>query len=164
MEANSIDQTLIRFYGVKSPEEIAEITGISAISVAKRTEEALGRRDYLGEAARIQLLMAKLEGMADAIQQRLPDMSDRNVSAAVNAAAGAMGRVLGQLTKIQAANRVDLDTVNKRHAQEMVSIVERAGDRVFGELAALYPNMEPDEIQQRFRDNILAVAREVDAG
>lgn len=163
MEANSIDQTLIRFYGVKSPEEIAEITGISAISIAKRTEEALGRRDYLGEAARIQLLMAKLEGMADEIQQRLPDMSDRNVSAAVNAAAGAMGRVLGQLTKIQAANRVDLDAVHSRYADEMVRIVEASYNRQLGKLAERYPDVPQEDLEAEFHELVLTVSREADS-
>lgn len=158
------DRLLIEAYAKHmSVEEAAEYSGIAPDLVAQRTIDALGLRDYLGEAARIELLMRKLEDMASEIQTRLPDMSDRNVSAAVNAAAGAMGRVLGQLTKIQASNKLTEKEMEESYARRFADMIDAAYQRRRGQLEALYPNLTPEEHEEGFRDTILELAREADA-
>jgi hypothetical protein len=157
-----LDQRLISMYGNKTPTEIAELVGLSPIEVAKRTEEILGERDYLREDAKVQILMNRLDSLSAEIESRVPEMSDRNLSAAVNSAAGALGRVLAELRKIRTESKVDLDAVNNRAAREMVVIVEKALQRSIGSLAVRYPEIDGAELELELQGHIRDIAREYD--
>jgi hypothetical protein len=137
-----VDQKLISYYGSKTPAEIAEETGMTAIEVAKRTEQILGERDYLGEEAKVQVVISRLDAMSAEVERRLPGMSDRNIAAAVNSSAGALGRVLAELRKIREESRVDAEAITNRQARELVSIVEQAMQRSIGSLKARYPEID----------------------
>jgi hypothetical protein len=157
-----LDQRLISMYGNKSPKEIGELVGLSPIEVAKRTEEILGERDYLREDAKVQILMNRLDSLSAEIESRVPEMSDRNLSAAVNSAAGALGRVLAELRKIRQESRTDIEAVTNRYAREMVTIVEASFNQMLGRLVERYPEESPDSLRAEFQEIILAVAKGYD--
>lgn len=157
-----VDQKLITGYGNKTPTELAEETGLTPIEVAKRTAELLGERDYLAEDARISVLVNRLDSMAAEIERRLPGMSDRNVATSVNAAAGALGRTLKELRELRRESKVDLEALQNRYAQTMVSIVEASFNRMLGRLAERYPDQDPMELQAEFQGLILEVSKEYD--
>lgn len=161
--AENIDSLLIRYYSVKSPEEISVITGIPAMEIAKRTEEALGRRDYLGEAAKVQTILARMEAAAAELESRLPDASDRNASAIGNSIGGLLGRALGELRKVRQETRIDLDAVHSRYADEMVRIVEASYNRQLGKLAERYPDVPQEDLEAEFHELVLTVSREADS-
>lgn len=158
----SLDRRLIELYAKgRSIEQVSEDTGIPPEQVASRTELAL-RRDLFSEDARILLILRKLEEMADEIHSRVPTMSDRNISAAVNAAAGAFQRVLTELRKLRAEGQADLDTVSKRHKEAFLQIIDRATQRTIGSLSERFSDVPVEDIESEFREHILTVAREVD--
>jgi hypothetical protein len=157
-----VDQKLIAFYGSKTPTEIAEETGLTAIEVAKRTEQLLGERDYLSEDAKVQVVIQRLDTISAEIERRLPSMSDRNIAAAANASAGALGRVLKELRELRKESKVDMDALSARYAQTMVSIVEASFNRLLGRLMERYPAEDPMELQGEFQALMLEVSKEYD--
>jgi hypothetical protein len=157
-----IDQKLISYYGSKTPTEIEELTGIPAAEVMKRTQEILGERDYLGEDAKVQVVISRLDAISAEIERRMPSFSDRNIAAAANAAAGSLGRVLAEMRKIREESKVDLEAITNRQARELVSIVESAMQRSIGSLKARYPEIDAAALEAELQGHIMDIAREYD--
>lgn len=157
-----VDQLLITAYGNKTPQQIAEETGMTPMEVAKRTAEILGERDYLGEDAKVQVVIQRLDSMSAEVERRLPGMSDRNIAAAVNSAAGSLGRVLAEMRKIREESKVDLEAITNRQARELVSIVESAMQRSIGSLKARYPEIDAAALEAELQGHIMDIAREYD--
>jgi hypothetical protein len=161
---DEVDRLLLREYGRRSPAELELLTGVPALEVGQRLERILGERDFLGEDARIGVLLHRLDLMVAEIEGRLPDLSDRNIGAVVNAAAGAIGRQLKVLADLRDRSRVDLDRVQQVYADELVRIVELSFERLLGRLEERFPEVLVDDLRSEFEGLILLVARDVDDG
>lgn len=162
-KVNGVDQKLIRWYGVLTPEQIAKETGLEADYVAKRTQELLGTRDYLGDAARVNALMTRMETAAAELESRLPEASDRNASAIGNSIGGLLGRSLGELRKLRDETRDDADAVRASYAKMLVAIVEAAFYKTKADLAELYPDLASEEIDTVFNSNLKQISAKYDA-
>jgi hypothetical protein len=159
-----VDRILIREYGRKSPQELELLTGVPALEVAQRLERVLGERDFLGEDARIGVLLQRLDGMVAEVESRMSGISDRNLGSVVNAAAGAIGRQLKVLADMRDRSVVDLERVQSVYARELVRIVELSFERLLGRLEERYPDIEGEDLRLEFEALIGVVAREVDDG
>jgi hypothetical protein len=158
-----VDRILIREYGRKSPVELEQLTGVPALEVAQRLERLLGERNFLSEDAAIRVLLFRLDSMVAEVESRLGDVSDRNVGAVVNAAAGAIGRQLKVLADLRDRSVVDLERVQGVYARELVRIVELSFERLLGRLEERFDGVSADELRAEFESVILLVASEVDA-
>jgi hypothetical protein len=158
-----VDRILIREYGRKSPQELELLTGVPALEVAQRLERLLGERNFLSEDAAIRVLLFRLDSMVAEVESRLSDVSDRNVGAVVNAAAGAIGRQLRVLQDLRDRSVVDLERVQGVYARELVRIVELSFERLLGRLEERFDGVSADELRAEFESVILLVASEVDA-
>jgi hypothetical protein len=158
-----VDRILIREYGRKSPVELEALTGVPALEVAQRLERLLGERNFLSEDAAIRVLLFRLDSMVAEVESRLSDVSDRNVGAVVNAAAGAIGRQLRVLQDLRDRSVVDLERVQGVYARELVRIVELSFERLLGRLEERFDGVSADELRAEFESVILLVASEVDA-
>lgn len=158
-----VDRILIREYGRKSPAELEVLTGVPALEVAQRLERLLGERNFLSEDAAIRVLLFRLDSMVAEVESRLSDVSDRNVGAVVNAAAGAIGRQLRVLQDLRDRSVVDLERVQGVYARELVRIVELSFERLLGRLEERFEGVSADELRLEFESVILLVAAEVDA-
>ena len=158
-----VDRILIREYGRKSPVELEQLTGVPALEVAQRLERLLGERNFLSEDAAIRVLLFRLDSMVAEVESRLSDVSDRNVGAVVNAAAGAIGRQLRVLQDLRDRSVVDLERVQGVYARELVRIVELSFERLLGRLEERFDGVSADELRAEFESVILLVASEVDA-
>lgn len=161
---DEVDRLLLREYGRRSPLELETLTGIPAHEVGQRLERILGERDFLGEDARIGVLLHRLDLMVAEIEGRLSDLSDRNIGAVVNAAAGAIGRQLKVLADLRDRSKVDIERVQRVYADELVRIVELSFERLLGRLEERFPEVESDDLRSEFEGLILLVARDVDDG
>lgn len=160
---DEVDRLLIREYGRRSPRELEELTGVPALECAQRLERILGERNFLSEDAAIRVLLFRLDSMVAEVESRLPDVSDRNVGAVVNAAAGAIGRQLRVLQDLRDRSVVDLERVQGLYAAELVRIVELSFERLLGRLEERFPEVSADELRLEFESVIVQVAGEVDA-
>lgn len=159
----NIDAMLIRYAGVKSPDEVEELTGVPAMEVAKRTKAALGKIDILDVAEKRAKLMLRLEAMVAEVEGRITDASDRNLGALINASRGSIQTILKELREIEKASKEDVDTVVNRVSQNMVAIVERSYDRQLGRLSERFPEIPKDDLAREFRETILEISAEYDA-
>ena len=159
---DEVDRLLIREYGRKSPRELEVLTGVPALEVAQRLERLLGERNFLSEDAAIRVLLFRLDSMVAEVESRLVDVSDRNIGAVVNAAAGAIGRQLRVLSDLRDRSVVDLDRVQGLYARELVRIVELSFERLLGRLEERFEGVSADELRAEFESVILLVASEVD--
>ena len=125
-------------------------------------ERILGERNFLSEDAAIRVLLFRLDSMVAEVESRLVDVSDRNIGAVVNAAAGAIGRQLKVLSDLRDRSVVDLERVQGLYARELVRIVELSFERLLGRLEERFPGVDGSDIQREFEETILLVAREFD--
>lgn len=160
---DEVDRLLIREYGRKSPRELEALTGVPALECAQRLERILGERNFLSEDAAIRVLLFRLDSMVAEVESRLVDVSDRNIGAVVNAAAGAIGRQLKVLGDLRDRSVVDLERVQGLYARELVRIVELSFERLLGRLEERFPEVSADELRAEFESVILLVAGEVDS-
>lgn len=161
-ELSSIDERLIRYAGVKTPEEISEITGIPALDVVRRIHEVLNSVDILTIEQKRAKMVLTLETMVAEAVSRISSATDRNIGALLNSTGGNVTRVLNELEAMETRTKMDIEAINKRRAHELVTIVERSFDRSLGELSARYPDVDQDEIQAVFRAHLMTVANEYD--
>lgn len=161
---DDVDRLLLREYGRRSPQELEVLTGVPALEVAQRLERVLGERDFLGEDARIGVLLHRLDGMVAEVESRLAGVSDRNLGAVVNAAAGAIGRQLRVLADLRDRSVVDLERVQSVYARELVRIVELSFERLLGRLEERFPDVGVEDLRSEFEGLILSVAADVDSG
>jgi len=161
---DEVDRLLLREYGRKSPRELEVLTGVPALEVAQRLERLLGERNFLSEDAAIRVLLFRLDAMVAEVESRLVDVSDRNIGAVVNAAAGAIGRQLRVLSDLRDRSVVDLDRVQGLYARELVRIVELSFERLLGRLEERFPGVSGDELRLEFESVIVQVASEFDEG
>ena len=110
----------------------------------------------------IRVLLFRLDSMVAEVESRLVDVSDRNIGAVVNAAAGAIGRQLKVLGDLRDRSVVDLERVQGLYARELVRIVELSFERLLGRLEERFPGVDGSDIQREFEEAILLVAREFD--
>lgn len=162
MESSSVDLFLIKNYGVLSPRELSEQTGVPVSEIAARSEQALGVRDYLGERSRVATLLTRLEAAAAELESRLPEASDRNVSAIGNAIGGLLGRSLGELRKIRAEDKLSEAELEESFARRFADMIDVAFQRRRGQLETLFPQVSPAEHEEGFKEVLLQVAREAD--
>jgi hypothetical protein len=66
--------------------------------------------------------------------------------------------VLKELREIRKESKVDLDALQSRYAQTMVSIVEASFNRLLGRLMERYPAEDPMELQGEFQALMLEVS------
>lgn len=158
----SIDETLIRYAGVKTPQEIADLTGIPAEDVARRIHEVLNSIDVLTIDQMRAKMVITLQGFVAEVDARKETAVDRNFAAMANAAGGNISRVLKELDDMERRTKVDIEAINQRRAHELVSMLERTFDRSVGELLARFPEVDQDEIEAVFRKHLVALAAEYD--
>lgn len=161
-ELSSVDQLLIRYAGIKSPVEIAEITGIPAEDIARRIQEVLNSVDILTIDQKRAKMVIALESMIAEAQERMSTATDRVIGSILNSTGGNITRVLNELEAMETRTKTDIEAINRRRAYELVTIVERSFDRSLGELSVRYPEVDQEEIQEVFRSHLLTVAREYD--
>jgi hypothetical protein len=162
-DLTSIDQKLINYAGVLPPTRIAELTGVPAEEVAKRTLEVLNSIDYFTvEQMRAKQIIMLNSMIAEALN-RLPTASDKAAPAYMNATGGNIHRAIKELEAMEARAQANHSAMEQAYARRMVYIVGRAFDRQLGKLAERFPAVAAGDIAAEFRATILEIAREIDA-
>jgi hypothetical protein len=159
-ELTSIEEKLIGWAGVKTPQEISELTGIPAEDVLRRITEILNSVDILSiEQKRAKMVLA-LEVFIQEALSRIHDATDRNIGAIINSTGGNISRVLAELSDMEERAKLDIEAINRRRAHELLYMIERAVDRSIGELSGRYPELDQAEIESVFRGHLVELAAE----
>lgn len=159
-EQSAIDRRLIELYGRKTPEEIAEETGLSAQDVMRQTASLIKQRNYLGEDAKLALLLERMDGMTREVEERLGGMDNKDISKALNATSASLYRTSQLILQIRKENQVDVEEMRRRFGAELVKIVEMSFNRYLGKLQERFPGVDADAMEMEFREIIAEVAEE----
>ena len=165
MEDSALDRTLIRQYGLRTPEEIGFELGIDAHEVMRRTEELLGERDYLQEEAQIKAIMAALQEVVTVGLNRIKsgEPSNRDISGIMNAITNGVNKQLSVLDRIHQRSQANLEQVHRRYAQELARIAEEAYNGFMQELVEDYPEIPIGELEARYQAKVIQVAAKHDS-
>lgn len=161
-ETPNADAILIRYYSLKSPQEIGDLTGIDPAEVMRRTKTLLGTRDYLGESAKIGAILFRMESLFAELEGRMEDASNRDVAAIANSAAGLGGRMLAEMRKLREEAQNDAEIALQSYSRKFVDLIERAYYTQLGKLSERYPKVDQAELKEEFQDVILEISAEMD--
>lgn len=162
-ELSAVNNLLIRYAGIKTPEEIAELTGLEPIQVAQRTKELLSSIDILDIHERRAKLIIQLEIWADDMAERIPEASDKYAAGILNAVGSIKKTVLAELKAQQKESSGEVVALQARYAQQMVKIVESSYYKQLGRLQERFPDVPVEDLEEEFRETMREVAKEYDA-
>ena len=162
MKDSAIDRYILRQSGSLSVTEMSKETGLSKEELAERRQKLFDEVSVLSvNQRRTQLIMKLAEGY-DEIFKRISSAEDKLVAGMVNAGTNALKVQLKELREMEKQDRSEVEAANRALKEQLLSIVEKAGDRTIGALAERFPELSVDDIEAEFRANVLQVAREFD--
>lgn len=161
MNESAIDSYLVQYAGVRSPRDIGEETGLSAEEVARRTQEILDRVTLTNAQRRAKLIF-QLDEVTAEMASRYKTARDEDLARLGNTAAGAVGRILGELRAMEKDAKEDQDELERAYARQLVRIVEASFNRYLGKLEAKFPELDRAQMEMDFQDMIVSVAAEWD--
>lgn len=163
MNESAIDSYLVQYAGVRSPRDIGEETGLSAEEVARRTQEMFDRVTLTNAQRRAKLIF-QLDEVTAEMASRYKSARDEDLARLGNTAAGAVGRILGELRAMEKDAKEDQDELELATGRTLATMVDRAMNRAIGELKKRHPEIEREELGVLVETHLTEVARELDAG
>lgn len=157
-----IDAMLIRWAGVKSYDEIGEMTGIAPLEVARRTKDALAAVGVLEMHERRVKLMMTLESIIAEVDTRKEDASNRDLGGLLNASRAAAATILKELREIEKSSRVDVNAITSSQGRLLGQVVDVALTHLRDELKKRYPT-DDDEIDELIAEGITIGTRGIDS-
>lgn len=161
MKESAIDSYLIQFAGVRSANDLAEETGLLPEEVVRRTQELLDRVVLTFPQRRAKAIFQLDEVVAE-MASRYKGASDEDLSKLGSTAAGAVGRVLRELRDMEKDARQYEGEQQAVMERALATLVDRAMNRVIGELKVRHPEIEESVLTGLVQTNLVEVAREMD--
>lgn len=152
---------LLRYAGTKSPNEIAELTGIKPEDVARETAALLDSIDVLTVQHKRMKLLIGLEEVNEELRSRLADMSDRNVTAAVATFGANNSRILKELRDAEKADAGKIEQLNDLRFRELLKMVDETVAISVGEISEL-TGIDASQLMEIFTRNLVVKAREIE--
>jgi|SRR5690606_15498201 dGTP triphosphohydrolase len=161
MRESAIDSLLIRYAGIKSPNDIAAETGLEPEDVARRTQELLDRVTLTEEEVFAKLMFQMQEQIAK-MAERVENASNEDAARLSNTLAGLAGRIL----KAQDDRKKALEKGENRErdavfSRSLVMLVEMATYGLLEYVAQEYPEIEPQPLKQKFGELLANAAQEI---
>lgn len=163
MRQTAIDSHIVKFSGVYSPAEIGEAIGFSPEEVVRRRQEIFDTVALTNGERRAKLIF-QLDEITAEMHGRYRTANDENLARLGNTAAGAIGRVLGELRALEKDAREDEAAREESVGRLLASMVDRALQRAVGELRVRHPEIDSGVLGGLVEAHLVEVAREVDAG
>ena len=157
---SAIDAKLLS-YARKSPEEIAELTGLDAKFVASRISELLESRDWLSDRQQERLLLEEVSELKDLVMDALRQSGDAGEFVAT---ANVALRTLKLISE-----RLD---ARKKLVEQDINEISAAQARVFGKafdlalshvVKVLGEDVDPDLVDATVRDGLKMAARSLES-
>jgi len=157
-ELSRVDWLLLERVGVEPISAMAERTGLSESEVAARINKALGEVDILSVAQKRVLLMHKLQRMMAQLEDRITDLSGRDLGPAVNSYRGLIATVLKELRDMEAADKARVEQVESRYAALFAEIAGRAMQSVIDK----FEGVDSEIVEATYRAELERIAQEYD--
>jgi hypothetical protein len=161
MKESAIDSLLIRYAGVKSANDIAEETGLEPEEVLRRTQELLDRVTLTFPQRRAKAIF-QLDEITAEMAGRYKRADDENLARLGNTAAGAIGRVLGELRALEKDAKEHEEEQAAAMGRVLATLVDRAMNRAIGELKQRHPEIETGVLSEIVESHLIEIAAEMD--
>lgn len=162
MKESAIDSLLVRYAGIKSPNDIAELTGLSPEEVAQKTQQILDRVTLTFPQRRAKAIF-QLDEINAEMAGRYKNAANEDLARLGNTAAGAIGRVLGELRAIEKDAKEHEEEQQQAMGRILATLVDRAMNRAIGELKQRHPEIETDHLGEVLEAHLIEIAAEMDA-
>lgn len=144
----------------KSPEEIAELTGLDAKFVASRISELLESRDWLSDRQQERLLLEEIADLKDMIMERVRFADERDFAGVANVALHTLKLISERLDARKKLVEADINEISAAQAR----VFGKAFDLALGHVVkVLGEDVDPDLVDATVRDGLKMAARSLES-
>ena len=161
MKESAIDSLLVQYAGIRSPRDIGEMTGLEPEDVVRRTQEILDRVTLTNAQRRAKLIF-QLDEVTSEMASRYKTARDEDLARLGNTAAGAIGRILGELRAIEKDAKENQLEQEEATGRVLATMVDRALQRAIGELKVRHPEIDASVLGELVETHLVEVAREIE--
>lgn len=157
-----LDKYIARYVGIRSPREIAELSGTTARDVIRRAEEMKDEVDALSIEAQISFTLRSLnEIAADAKTDAANSTDNRDKAGLYSAAVSAHAQSLKQLAALKKENDGAVAELNRKRLTAILHMFDIIVSRGVGEISEKY-GIQEGELLELFQGHISTAAAEVE--
>lgn len=162
IETTELDSYIARYVGLKTPREIAELSGATVQDVIRRAEEMKDEADALTIEAQISFTLRSLnEIAADAKTDAKNSLDNRDKAGLYSAAVSAHAQSLKQLASLKKENDGAVAELNRKRVQELLRLFDLVIEKGVADLADEH-DLDKMELLTIFQRHIVGAARELE--
>jgi len=144
----------------KSPDEIADLTGLDARFVAERISQLLESRDWLSDRQQERLLLEEIADLKDMIMERVRFADDRDFPNVANVALRTLKLISERLDARKKLVDVDIESISAAQARLFGSAFDLALSHV---VEVLGSDVDPELVDATVRDGLKLAARKLES-
>ena len=147
----------------KSPEEIAELTGLDAKFVASRISELLESRDWLSDRQQERLLLEEIADLKDMVMDRVRFADEKDFAGIANVALRTLKLISERLDSRRKLVDADINEITAAQARVFGQAFDAALSYVVESFKSLDEIPDDDDIDIIVRDGLKQAAKSLDA-
>ena len=161
LESNrsAIDSKLLSL-ARKSPDEIAELTGLDSRFVAERISQLLESRDWLSDRQQERLLLEEIADLKDMVMDRVRFADEKDFAGIANVALRTLKLISERLDARRKLVDADIESITQAQARVFGKAFNLALEHVVDVLGA---DVEPEIVDATVQDGLRRAAKSLEA-
>lgn len=156
---SAIDAKLLS-YARKSPEEIAELTGLDAKFVAERISQLLESRDWLSDRQQERLLLEEIADLKDMVMDRVRFADEKDFAGIANVALRTLKLISERLDARRKLVDADIESITQAQARVFGRAFNLALEHVVDVLGA---DVDAEIVDATVADGLRKAARSLES-
>lgn len=156
---SAIDAKLLS-YARKSPEEIAELTGLDAKFVAERISQLLESRDWLSDRQQERLLLEEIADLKDMVMDRVRFADEKDFAGIANVALRTLKLISERLDARRKLVDADIESITAAQARVFGRAFNLALEHVVDVLGA---DVDAEIVDATVADGLRKAARSLES-
>jgi len=156
---SAIDAKLLS-YARKSPDEIAELTGLDAKFVAERISQLLESRDWLSDRQQERLLLEEIADLKDLVMERVKFADEKDFAGVANVALRTLKLISERLDARKRLVDADISEISAAQARVFGKAFDLALTHVVGVLG---DGLDPDVVDATVQDGLRKAAKSLES-
>ena len=156
---SAIDAKLLS-YARKSPEEIAELTGLDAKFVAERISQLLESRDWLSDRQQERLLLEEIADLKDMVMDRVRFADEKDFAGIANVALRTLKLISERLDARRKLVDADIESITAAQARVFWRAFNLALEHVVDVLGA---DVDAEIVDATVADGLRKAARSLES-
>ena len=144
----------------KSPDEIAELTGLDAKFVASRISELLESRDWLSDRQQERLLLEEIADLKDLVMERVRFADEKDFAGVANVALRTLKLISERLDSRRRLVDADIESITAAQARIFGRAFDLALEHVVNVLGSEF---DPEIVDATVRDGLKKAAKSLES-